>query len=81
MAARTHQDWVLLATCGCCVGVCTTRVAPTEDKAWKEFFPGRAEERAAHQRGLTLKLMDHEDWADTYADAMRAGCPHKREAS
>lgn len=80
MPRTEPQDWVLLAACGCCVGVCTKRVAANEDKAWREFFPARTEERAAHQRGLTLKLMAHREWGETYADAMVAGCPHKAVA-
>lgn len=69
-------DWVMWASCGCPVGVTVGRLSPTEEAAWKEFYPSKRERDRKRRLGLRMELVTHERWRTEIAEAMKGPCPH-----
>ncbi|KAB2347325.1 hypothetical protein [Actinomadura rudentiformis] len=74
-------DWVLWAPCGCAIGVVVARHTPTEDAAWKEFYPTKRERESKQRKGYRMELVTHARWRDEISDLMRAACSHTATAS
>jgi hypothetical protein len=67
-------DWVLFAPCGCPAGCMVADVAPSEELAWKEFYPRKRDQGRAQKQGYRMVLMTRERWAAEVMPAMKAGC-------
>lgn len=70
-------EWVLWAPCGCVPGVLVADEAPTEDAAWREFYPTKRERDRKQRQGYRMELVTHARWRDEISDLMRAGRPHQ----
>lgn len=83
VAVERHH-YVFLLPCGCPEGLleATPRrpggkpQVADEDAAWSEMYATRAEERAAHTRGIRVVHVDHGIYARDFYPLMTGRCPH-----
>lgn len=69
-------EWVLWDSCGCAAGAMYASAAPTEDAAWREWYP-RKRDRDRARRTQRLEVMTRARWAQEVAPTMATPCPHR----
>lgn len=78
MAMPERYHFMFLLACGCPVGLTDQRGhCRTEDEAWESMYPTRTEERKARDRGVHVRLVDHETYRREYYDLMLKRCTHR----
>lgn len=73
--------WVLYQPCGCPTGTMYADYAPTEEAAWKEFFPTKRERDRRQRAGYRFELVARQRWHDDVMPKLGSdySCPHRIE--
>lgn len=70
-----NDSWLFFNVCGHPFGLhVATPTVQTERQAWNAFYDTEKERRAAEDRGVTCRRMDHETYREQWAQLMRDGC-------
>jgi hypothetical protein len=69
------DNWLFFNACGHPFGLhVATPTVQTERQAWNAFYWTEKERRAAEDRGVTCRRVDHDTYREQWAQLMRDGC-------
>lgn len=71
----SYDSWLFFRACGHPFGLHTaTADVQTERQAWNAFYWTEKDRRAAEDRGVTCRRVDHETYREKYYQFLRDGC-------